>query len=515
MSKRARAIYGDFQTPSDLAGEVTALVLSVDDSFLSVVEPTCGTGSFLIAIAKRLGSNAEYFGFDINPRYVEQCQEAVGSIGVEARVEQRDFYEADWRAFLAELPPKTLVIGNPPWVTNSALGVLGGDNLPAKSNFQGHDGFAAKTGKANFDISEWILIRLLESLNGRSATLAMLCKTATARKVLRHAWRNGFDLSDSSLHVIDATRHFGVSVDACLLLTHTGRPDGYQRATVYADLSFAHPLQTMGMVSGELVSDVATYLELRDLDGVEYRRWRSGVKHDAARVMELEPVAGGYRNGLGETWPLEPDFIYPLLKSSDLANGRLSPQRHVLITQSRISDDTASIETLAPATWAYLHKHSDVFDARGSSVYANRARFAVFGIGPYTFAPWKVAVSGLYQRLCFQAIGSLGGKPVVVDDTCYFFPCQTQEEAELLAGLLNSETAQRFLCSLIFFDSKRAVTIDVLRRIDLMMLAERLGQREQAAAYLVEAPFEQGAQQLLLFEGKEVYQQIATSEIAA
>lgn len=506
MSKRVRAIFGDFQTPSDLAREVTALVLSIDDSFSSVVEPTCGAGSFLLAAAENLGRDVEYFGFDINPRHVKQCQEAVGSVGVEARVEQRDFYETDWQSFLAELPPKILVIGNPPWVTNSALGALGGDNLPIKSNFQGYNGFAAKTGKANFDISEWMLIRLLESLSGRPAILAMLCKTATARKVLRHIWRNGFALGASSLHVIDAARHFGAAVDACLLLTHTGRSDGDQRATVYADLSFAHPLQTIGMVSGELVSDVATYLELRDLDGIEYRRWRSGVKHDAARIMELEQVVGGYRNALGEIWPLEPDFIFPLLKSSDLANGRLVPRRHVLLTQSSVSDDTATIETRAPATWAYLHRHSDAFDARGSSIYTNRARFSVFGVGPYTFAPWKVAVSGLYQHLQFQAIGGLDGKPVVVDDTCYFFPCQTQEEAAFFAGLLNSDTAQRFLRSLIFFDSKRSITIDVLRRIDLLKLAERLGQRERATAYLIDAPFEQSAQQLLLFEAAETYE---------
>ncbi len=500
MSKQTRAIFGDFQTPIELAREVVELVLAGEASFAAVVEPTCGVGNFLLATSERLGATANHFGFELNLRYVEECRDAVRNAGVEARIQQQDFYEMDWKAFFAQLPATILVIGNPPWVTNAALGVWGGENLPAKSNFQGHNGFAAKTGKANFDISEWMLIRLLESLRGRPATLAMLCKTATARN-----WRNAFDLGRSSLHVIDAARHFGVSVDACLLLTHTGATNGDQRATIYEGLSFAQPLQTMGMVSGELVSDVAAYLELQDMDGVEYRRWRSGVKHDAARIMELEQVAGGYRNGLGETWALEPDFVYPLLKSSDLANGRLSPRRYVLLTQSRVSDDTAAIETLAPATWDYLHVHGDAFDARGSSIYANRARFAVFGVGPYTFAPWKVAVSALYQDLRFQAIGSLDDKPVVLDDTCYFFPCQSREEAEFFAGLLNSEVAQRFLRSLIFFDSKRAVTIDALRRIDLLKLAERQGQREQAAAYLVDAPFEEGAQQLLLFDDKETY----------
>lgn len=505
MSKQARAIFGDFQTPIALARDVVDLILADDSSFSVVVEPTCGVGNFLLAAGERLGSSVSYFGFEINSSYVEMCQGMLGNAGVETQIQRQDFYDMDWKAFFAQLPVRILVIGNPPWVTNSALGVLGSDNLPVKSNFQGHNGFAAKTGKANFDISEWMLIRLLESLRGQSATLAMLCKTATARKVLRHAWRNGFDLGKPSLHVIDAARHFGVSVDACLLLTHTGCPGGDQQATVYADLSFAHSLQTLGMVGGDLVSDVATYLELQDLDGIEYRRWRSGVKHDAARIMELEPVAGGYRNGLGETWSLEPDFVYPLLKSSDLANDRLAPRRCVLLTQSRISDDTAAIETLAPATWDYLHVHGAAFDARGSSIYANRARFAVFGVGPYTFSPWKVAISALYQDLRFQAIGSLDDRPIVLDDTCYFFPCQSRDEAQFFAGLLNSEVAQRFLHSLIFFDSKRTITIDALRRIDLLKLAERLGQREQAAVYLAGAPFEQGAQQMLLFEKREFY----------
>jgi hypothetical protein len=117
-----------------------------------------------------------------------------------------------------------------------------------------------------------------------------------------------------------------------------------------------------------------------------------------------------------------------------------------------------------------------------------------------------VAVSALYQHLQFQAIGGLNGKPVVVDDTCYFFPCQTQEEAAFFADLLNSDTAQHFLRSLIFFDSKRSITIEALRRIDLLKLAEHLGQRTRAATHLVDAPFEQGAQQLLLFDVHEPYE---------
>ena len=69
-----------------------------------------------------------------------------------------DFFEKDWPGTLDGLLEPILVIGNPPWVTNSAVGALGGSNLPVKSNFQRLNGLDAITGKSNFDISEWMLL---------------------------------------------------------------------------------------------------------------------------------------------------------------------------------------------------------------------------------------------------------------------------------------------------------------------------------------------------------------------
>ncbi|NTW53924.1 MAG: hypothetical protein HGB15_04010 [Chlorobaculum sp.] len=93
----------------------------------------------------------------------------------------------------------------------------------------------------------------------------------------------------------------------------------------------------------------------------------------------------------------------------------------------------------------------------------------------------------------------------MVDDTCYFIPCNFEPEAGFFADLLNSETAQRFISSLVFMDSKRPVTIDVLRRIDLKKLAEHEGQAAIAAEYLSLPSVESNPQYLLVFEGKEKY----------
>jgi len=59
---------------------------------------------------------------------------------------------------------KTLVIGNPPWVTNSELGSINSKNLPKKSNFKKNSGLEAMTGKGNFEIVFRIMKECLRSL---------------------------------------------------------------------------------------------------------------------------------------------------------------------------------------------------------------------------------------------------------------------------------------------------------------------------------------------------------------
>ena len=40
----------------------------------------------------------------------------------------------------------------------------------------------------------------------------------------------------------------------------------------------------------------------------------------------------------------------------------------------------------------------------------------------------------------------------MLDDTCYFIPCQTKKEADLLCSLLSTLEAKAFLKSLVFTD---------------------------------------------------------------
>jgi hypothetical protein len=320
-----------------------------------------------------------------------------------------------------------------------------------------------------------MLIRLLRALRGREATIALLCKTATARKLLRFAWRNDGRIASASLHRIDAKKHFGASVDACLLLARTGEA-GPVEADVFDELKARRRSTTIGLAGQDLVADIRTYRRLKHLEGLCPYQWRSGVKHDCASVMELRRDNGkALRNKLGEVVHIESDYLFPLLKCSDLANARIEPERFVLVTQRRVGEDTSIISKNAPRTWRYLDSHRKLFDARKSSIYSSRVPFALFGIGHYSFAPWKVGVSGLHRTPRFALVGPADGKPVMFDDTCYFLPFEDESEARVVAEVLNSQICQEFLASLTFTDSKRPFTVELLQRLNIRAIAEAAG----------------------------------------
>ena len=493
MKASSKVEFGDFQTPLALAHEVCKLIRRLGENPDVVVEPTAGRGAFLVAAADTFPS-AALRGWEINQAYVTDAAVTLEAANLSARssVSCEDFFTCDWDAVFAAQDGRVLILGNPPWITNSGVAVIDGTNLPTKENFMGLRGIAARTGKSNFDISEWMLIRLLRALRGRPATLAMLCKTATARKFLRYAWQNDGRIATAALYRIDAAEHFDASVDACLLYLRTGA-SGPQEADIFPTLSATEPVSRIGLAGEELVADIRAYRALRHLEGLSPFRWRSGVKHDCAAIMELVRMAdGGVGKADGQRLDLEPDYLFPMLKCSDLANGRTIASRLVIVTQRFVGDDTAGIANAAPRTWAYLQTHRDRFNARKSSIYKGRVPFALFGIGEYAFAPWKVAVSGLHRTGRFQVVGPMNGQPVFFDDACYYLPFARAEDSQLVADILNSPLCQRFLASLVFPDSKRPFTVDLLQRLNLAAIAEEAGlglrwQQLQRSNYAIRA----------------------------
>jgi hypothetical protein len=466
---------GDWQTPLDLARSVLARVRRVsggDRAPATIVEPTCGAGAFLVA-ASEAHPSAQLVGYEIDPGHARAARTRLPR--ARSRVTTADFFEIAWERELSGLAEPILVTGNPPWVTSSVLGTLGSTNLPGKTNFKSLRGLEALTGKSNFDVSEWMVARLAAALQGRDATLAMLCKAAVARRVIELAEAMKWRLSPGGIWRIDAMRHFGAAVDAVLFVARaSGSGDGTW--PVYASLDDEAPVSTMAMASGVLVADADAFDRTAHLEGECAPEWRSGLKHDCARVMELSPTSidGTSTNGLGERVRVEDEHVFPLLKSSDIARGKgkgvACPSRSVIVPQRTLAEDTSRLKHGAPKLWRYLSAHRELFAARKSRIYRGRPAFAIFGVGPYSFAPWKVAVSGLYKHFEPMLVGPYRGRPVMLDDTCYFLPFDSEAAAARALAALRSPLARDFVAARVFWDAKRPINKAILQRLDLRQL---------------------------------------------
>src|SRR5262249_29150626 len=182
----------------------------------------------------------------------------------------------------------------------SQLGMIEGNNLPRKSNFQNHSGLDALTGKSNFDISEWMLLRALEWLNGRRATLAVLCKTTTARKILSHGWKQSLQIARANLYRVNAVKYFDAAVTACWLVVEMARDGRSVECDDHDELNFDAPSKSFGFRDGRLIADLSAYDAWKRLIAEKPFPWRSGIKHDCAKLLELERDGACFRNGLGE-----------------------------------------------------------------------------------------------------------------------------------------------------------------------------------------------------------------------
>jgi hypothetical protein len=471
--------FGDYQTPLDLAQQCCQVMRDQLGDHTAMVEPTCGRGSFLVAAANQFPSR-QIIGLEQNANYVRASRRQVASMSPPIKIRKQNFFDFDWHRFRESCGESVLFFGNPPWVTHSEIGAHAGNNLPQKRNVQLQRGIDAITGKSNFDLAESMLQTLLGVMRGGQDSLAMLVKSATARRLAEHAWKNGIQFRKLHFYQINTQEHFDASVEAGLLLFQLKKPSAnrpsaksVQSCKRFNSLTAKRSTVAFGNIDGQLVSNPTHALATKHLAATEPVMWRSGVKHDLAKILELRVKDDQVVNREGQILDIEHEHLFPLAKGSVVASGiHQNLDRVLLLPQRSAGQSSETLKNTAPKTYDYLNRHRKLFDARRSSIYRGRDPFAVFGIGPYTFSPWKVAICGLYKRLTFTVYGPIDRKPVVFDDTVYLLPLKTRAQAVQVKQLLESKPAYDFLMSRIFWEAKRPINASLLRQLDLMAVAK-------------------------------------------
>ena len=292
---------GDFQTPPELASAVLESLGSIGRKWSRVLEPTCGQGRFLAALLAQASPPREIQAIEIQGNHCAAARAISKSDatarGVRVRIHQADLFGVDLTSDLiwAENGP-LLVLGNPPWVTAAELGRLGASVRPPKRRMDGLGGLAALTGASNFDVAEAVWLKLIAELADQKATIALLCKTSVARRILERAHRTRLPIATASVRRLDAARWFGAAVDACLFQAELGTAGRLRDVPVYDGLTQRSPESVMSFAGGWLVADRDSLLRIGrgrwsmpvDLaSGIEARR---GRRHGAAPRRSGRPT---------------------------------------------------------------------------------------------------------------------------------------------------------------------------------------------------------------------------------
>lgn len=455
MSGIYKKEFGDYQTPLDFCIKVCEYIKNSNYCIPKVaIDPTCGIGNFLYAVSKVFDIE-DLYGVEINKLYAYQAKMMLSN----AKIAINDIFDVNISALTDS--DDVLIIGNPPWVTNSELQF----NLPEKSNFKSLKGIDAITGMSNFDICEYIILQTISEYKSTNSIICMLCKTSVARNVLLEIYRNCISCKKIEILKFDSKKVFGVYASACVLIIEFSKSTKFVQNTYCTVKNFENlEIEDILTVEGGKIKTSKIYI---DLEGKGQIDWRQGVKHDCVKVMELEVREGTFINKRNEFVNIENDLVFPLVKSSHFKVPVITEfKKFVIVTQNSPKEDTSYIKDKYPLTWKYLYAHIENFNSRKSIIYKKSALFSIFGIGKYSFAPYKVALSGFYKKPFFSLLYS--SKPVMVDDTSYFLPFYDYDIAYNTMILLNSETVQNFIQSIAFLDSKRPYTIKLLSRIDFL-----------------------------------------------
>jgi SAM-dependent methyltransferase len=495
ISAELRRHLGEYYTPRGVAE------LAIDeldpDAAETVLDPGCGSGAFLSVCVERkrraLADEAPaaavdaitdtVFGIDLNPVAVRGAK--LSYLGaLLPLLGEGDVDKIELPVFLTDALGLTRddtlslggrpidltvdhLVGNPPWLTWGALSESVRDawreTYVERLGLLQQSGVEARLGHANDDVSVpfvWACIHRYLAPDGDAAFVLKRGLTKGPAGRLFRAGRVG-DRPVAVRHVHDFTdlRPFGGDVDvgAAVYTLNTG-----------TDTSFPVPVTAWTSRGGS--PDYATVDALRaatDREATEFvpvsddpasswvradaedralgecsHRIRHGLKDDAKEVFSVD------RERLDD---LEPDHVYPYLRSKHIVKyGLFGHDLHLVPLSSANEDNTAELRRETPATYDYLEANRAALEARSSSWLESGTFYNLFGLGTYTWSPYKVVWCRLGYKPHFAVVSTvedddIGEKPVVPGDHCMFIPTDDEYEAHFLCALLNSTPYQRCL----------------------------------------------------------------------
>jgi hypothetical protein len=173
------------------------------------------------------------------------------------------------------------------------------------------------------------------------------------------------------------------------------------------------------------------------------------------------------------TTEIEPDLVFPVVKPHHVKRWLINGYYLMIVPQKKHGEDNESLLRLRyPLTYAYLHSFKKELLGRSSRWFkGNKPFYSLFGIGPYTFKPYKVVWSAIGYLPAFAVASTitdefLGKKLIIPDNTIGYIPSDSKEEAHFVCALLNSSLAANSFAR-TSTKSKWGISIGMVQRVQI------------------------------------------------
>ena len=496
-----RRSHGVFFTPDWLADRVVESTLGDrSPEGLRILDPSCGSGAFLLAAARWIRRRADpgralalltetLAGWDLDPVAVasawtnlllgsaELLLTALGPVRFDLRT-------ADLLGTRIESLPFDVIVGNPPWVNLENMDRTARDAFLAHGRAVGllaDSGANAILGRSKKDLSLLVTLRVADWYLAPRGRLGFVLPQSAFKGVGAGRGFRRFRLPDGTpfgperMDDFAALRPFpdaaNRTVAAVFVKGEAVRfpvPCRIWSVRDSARAAAAEPVDPGDPASPWVVAGAAALAAIRRAAGACAHTVRQGVNTGGANGVfwveaseGAEPgtvrvasfVAGSRKQLRRVEREVEPDLLVPLLRGRDVARWRAAPSLQLLLSQDPERRAPIPAERMAaeyPRTLAYLAEFAAVLRARKSRIVRRLmdggAYWAQFGVGPEVRSPWKVVWREVAHELDAAVVGlaSAGGrqKPVAPDHTCVYIPCAGEDGAHFLCALLNAAPAR-------------------------------------------------------------------------
>jgi SAM-dependent methyltransferase len=189
------------------------------------------------------------------------------------------------------------------------------------------------------------------------------------------------------------------------------------------------------------------------IDIPAYLQYILGIRGEEIEIKEIvvENITEGMKKDVRKVrTAIEDFFVFPLIKTQHLKRWKLSGYIYTLQMQDpkkRIGYDERWVKINFPKTYGYLKGFEEVIKERNSKIIKQLMEkgpfYSIYGVGEYTFSPYKVVWNQMGSRLTACVISSvndefLGEKLILPEHVLAFVPINNENETHFICAVLNS-----------------------------------------------------------------------------